>query len=97
MQISKAHEWTVKSAAFAISLVAAWAMGCKSIAIVAVGSLFSPFMVIVVWKLWTAVARPVVIPESPKFTTLNLDDKYEIRILSGQALNTMSDNRYYVK
>lgn len=62
-------------AAFAISLFAAWAMGCESIAILFIGVLISPFMLVVVWSLSASVLVPFVIPASPTFTTLDLGGK----------------------
>ncbi|HEV2398742.1 MAG TPA: hypothetical protein VGS27_17490 [Candidatus Sulfotelmatobacter sp.] len=75
MQISKAHEWTVRIAALPVALVVPWAIGLHGIAILLIGWFSWPFLIIPVWKLSTAVVRPVVIPESPKFTTLDLGGK----------------------
>ena len=75
LQISKAHEWAIRIAALAVALVATRELGLKSIAIIGIGVLIWPFLIIPVWKLSTAVVRPFVIPASPTLTTLDLNDK----------------------
>jgi hypothetical protein len=86
LQIRGVREWATRLTALAVALIAAWAMGFEGILIVGIGVVICPLMVIPVWKLSTVALPPVLIPASPRFTTLDLGGKKEAR--SGAPLRS---------
>ena len=72
LKVPGGHELVIRLMAVALGFLAARGLGFESLLLFCFGLTISPFLVIPVWRIWAAVKPPVLIPASPRVTTLSL-------------------------
>ena len=72
LKIPGGHELIIRLIGVAFGFLVAYRLGLESLWLFFFGLMISPFLIIAVWKIWTAVRPPVLIPAAPNFIALNL-------------------------
>ena len=75
LKVHKINGLATRLVSLVIGLIVARAMGFEGALMVGIGVVISPFLVLPVWKLSTAILPPVLVPAAPPFTTLGLGGK----------------------